>query len=87
VLVNVLMVTVPPLLQHNPAQVLCEAAADVRDVRTRRGAVYAAFAAFFLLEGVGILLFPSETLKVLISPLLIRAAQSCCPLAPIFQAG
>ena len=35
-----------------------------RNVRSRRGAIYYAYAAFFFVEGVFILLFPSETLKV-----------------------
>jgi hypothetical protein len=50
-------------MQQGPAKVLCDIAADGRNVRTQRGAVYYAYAAFFLLEGVGILLFPRETLK------------------------
>ena len=63
VLANALAAAAPPLMQQGPAKVLCDIAADGRNVRTQRGAVYYAYAAFFLLEGVGILLFPRETLK------------------------
>lgn len=63
VLANALAAAAPPLMQQGPAKVLCDIAADGRDVRTRRGAIYYAYAAFFFLEGVGILLFPRKTLK------------------------
>ena len=64
VLANTLAATGPVLAQQNPAGVLCDIASDSRNVRTRRGGIYLAYATFFFVEGVLILLFPSETLKV-----------------------
>lgn len=63
VLVNVLATAGPLLMQQNPGRVLCEFANESRNVSTNRGAIYLAYAVFFFLEGVFILLFPSDTLK------------------------
>ncbi|KAK9904251.1 hypothetical protein WJX75_007737 [Coccomyxa subellipsoidea] len=63
VLANALAATGPLLMQQNPVNLLCDIAADGRNVHSRRGAIYYAYAAFFFVEGVFILLFPSETLK------------------------
>jgi len=85
VLVNTLAAAGPLMMQQNPGRVLCEFANEARNVSTNRGAIYLAYAAFFFIEGVLILLFPSETLKARHTCVLPRATSAmalCRDMAP-----
>lgn len=58
------LITGPLALAQNPASVFNDTARDVRHVRTTRGRLFATLAAFFFVEGLGILARPNLMQRV-----------------------
>ena len=63
-LANTVLITGPLVLAHNPVSTLKETASEAKSVRSGRGKLFLILAAFFFVEGLGILAHPTLAQRV-----------------------